>query len=152
MTASHPDLSKPSLAGLSYVLRHPEIWPDGFEWNYGNCRTCAMGIAHRLWTLVPDLFFVTPDIWIRATAAKFVLAGEDASRIFGWAGGSRDTQPIGFSQLVTPTDIADLIDAYLAKQADARADRGLAKLIDAALHSPASHSEPPPVYTVERVW
>ena len=28
------DLSKPSLHALSYALRHPDTWPEGFVWDY----------------------------------------------------------------------------------------------------------------------
>jgi hypothetical protein len=46
-----PDLARPSLAGLIYALRNlGEVLPD-FEWNYRDCRTCAMGVAHDLWDI-----------------------------------------------------------------------------------------------------
>lgn len=47
----------------------------------------------------------------------------------------------------THADVLALIDKTIATE---RAKRGTEKLIDDALHSPTS--EPPPVYTVERVW
>lgn len=45
------DLSRPSLRGLSYLLRHKELWPVGFEWDFGNCDRCAMGLAFSIWNL-----------------------------------------------------------------------------------------------------
>jgi hypothetical protein len=43
----------PSLIGLSYALRHPETWPEGFAWNYNDCKSCAIGLACQLWSLSP---------------------------------------------------------------------------------------------------
>lgn len=43
------DLSKPSLQALSHLLRHKELWPDGFEWDYRRCSTCAIGLSRELW-------------------------------------------------------------------------------------------------------
>ncbi len=47
-----PDLSKPSLEGLSWLLRHKEAWPPGqpgHRWDYSCRNTCAIGIARRQW-------------------------------------------------------------------------------------------------------
>ncbi len=44
-----PDLSKPTLPGLAYLLRRPDLWPKGFSWDYGNCNRCAMGLVTRMW-------------------------------------------------------------------------------------------------------
>lgn len=43
------DLSRPSLPALVWVLRHREIWPPRFKWDYTDCYSCAMGLAWRLW-------------------------------------------------------------------------------------------------------
>jgi hypothetical protein len=43
------DLLVPSLENLAFMLRHPETWPEGFEWDYGCYAGCAVGLAHRLW-------------------------------------------------------------------------------------------------------
>lgn len=43
------DLSKPSIEGLIYALRHPEVWPKGFEFDFRFCSKCAMGLAHAMW-------------------------------------------------------------------------------------------------------
>lgn len=48
-----PDLSKPSLTGLSYLLRHRELWPEGFNFYFMRCEDCAIGLAHRVWRGVP---------------------------------------------------------------------------------------------------
>jgi len=43
------DLSKPSLETLSHILRHKDLWPKNFTWDFGSCQHCAMGLAHKLW-------------------------------------------------------------------------------------------------------
>ena len=52
-----PPLDIPSLEALSYALRHRELWPSGFVWEFNNCNRCAMGLAWRLWSFVgsPEL-------------------------------------------------------------------------------------------------
>lgn len=94
------DLSKPSVRALSWALRHPEMWPKGFAWNYANCETCAIGIAATLWGVE----------W-GETRTAFGLSWEDDDRIFITAGESRDLDP----ESVTPDMVADDIDAYLAR-------------------------------------
>ena len=37
------------MSALAYLLRHPQTWPTGFEWDFGNCHTCAMGLSYALW-------------------------------------------------------------------------------------------------------
>jgi hypothetical protein len=44
-----PDLTTSTEAGLVWLLRHPEAWPDGFEWDYSDCEACAMGLAAEVW-------------------------------------------------------------------------------------------------------
>jgi len=41
--------NKPTIGALVFALRHPELWPPGFEWNFNVCETCAIGLAHRMW-------------------------------------------------------------------------------------------------------
>lgn len=43
------DLSKPSLSGLSYLLRNNAIWPIGFKWDFSTTETCALGLASEYW-------------------------------------------------------------------------------------------------------
>ena len=42
----------PSLKNLSYILRHREWWPDGFEWDYRYCASCAIGLCEKLWGII----------------------------------------------------------------------------------------------------
>jgi hypothetical protein len=98
------DTDKPSLERLSYVLRHKELWPEGFQWDFSVCVQCAMGMARDLW-------------WKGETAGlteisyKFDLAYPDSKSMFlapanKWYGKSM--------RAVTPNMVADRIDAYLA--------------------------------------
>ena len=40
--------SAPTLAELAEILRNRSRWPEGFEWDFNDCRTCAMGLAKVL--------------------------------------------------------------------------------------------------------
>jgi hypothetical protein len=109
------DLDKPSLHALSYVLRHPDTWPDGFVWDYRYCDQCAMGLAHELWKdKVADT-----DIYNGASimARRFGMAFEEARAIFMEARGAPRRYFIGPRNYDahTPERVADQIDAYLKK-------------------------------------
>lgn len=95
------DLDKPSLHALSYALRHPDTWPDGFVWDYKECDQCAMGLAHCLWrSSIPEA-----DTWNGASimAKKFAMPYGEAENIF-------------FNhKAVTPEMVADQIDKYLER-------------------------------------
>lgn len=43
------DLSAPSLAGLAYALRHPELWPKEFIWDAAHPHKNPVGLAFKLW-------------------------------------------------------------------------------------------------------
>lgn len=108
-----PDLSKPSLEGLSWLLQHlsTELPTHKYEHYHfataGKCGTagCAYGICQIVW---PDAF--PPDLDI--------MEGVRADRIFG-----RNAYVTIFSTYayrcspwdVTPQMVADRIDAYLAE-------------------------------------
>jgi hypothetical protein len=119
------DLDKPSLHALSYALRHPDTWPEGFVWNYGNCANCAMGLAHALWNGIP---VVGPKDGPSVMAHKFAMPWGEAKRIFlgGFDWTPTRTFTKGFLwwserylkfdlKRVTPEMVADQIDAYLAR-------------------------------------
>lgn len=143
---TQPDLSKPSLAALSHVLRHPEIWPKGFKWNYDSCHRCGIGLTEVLWKVAlmsSNVMAIPPNV-------GKALAIPDQQVVYAIFIDAHKKLGKPARSAVTPADVATIIDAYLSKQASERAARGVAKIIDTALHSPTS--EPPPVYTVERVW
>lgn len=92
-----PDLSKPSARGLSYLLRHKELWPEGFIWNYGCHGTCAIGLASRVWLHHPHAFsaMVGKACGIDRAAAQDIF--------------------LNMAPDVLPSEVADRIDAYLAE-------------------------------------
>lgn len=102
-TEAKPDLSKPSLEGLSWLLRH---LPPDHEWNFKivggptGCGSagCALGLAHRVWPAWDgnDAAWGVPT----AISYTFFLHGQYA--------------PVP-DYLVTPTMVADRIDQYLAE-------------------------------------
>ena len=99
-------LDQPSLRGLSYVLRHKELWPKGFEWGYEDCLTCAMGMASRMWS---DIGFPASSAMTRV----FGMPLDVAKRIFG-GGDVEQTYGTRIYSYVTPEMVADKIDEYLA--------------------------------------
>ena len=102
------DLSKPSLEALAFMLRHREMWPGGFEWNYNECSTCAVGMARRLWeSSIPTRYCISEDV-----AKAFGMRECDASLIFIRAARRRYI----LATSVTPEMVADDIDAYLAER------------------------------------
>ena len=99
------DLSKPSIAALSYALRHRETWPKDFKWNFFCCTTCAMGLAARLWTqLRPFHENIGANLGVSISAAHRIFV----QAAWEW-GGPTDSPD------VSPEDIADLLDAHLAE-------------------------------------
>lgn len=102
-----PDLSVPSLEGLSWLLRHSEQWPAGFVWDYGDCDKCAMGLAAKLW----HHSFQKTDhhgyyCW---SINSFKLSSKIVERIF-----YNLNKVYGMHRLnITPIHVADAIDEYL---------------------------------------
>lgn len=106
--AAQIDLSKPSLEALSFLLRHRELWPKGFEWGYGECVSCAMGLAVSLWSIYrKDSYGDTVRKALHVTEEK----KEQFNDIFYFAGSRRGVN------LIIPEMVADDIDAYLARSA-----------------------------------
>jgi hypothetical protein len=97
-----------NLQNLATVLRHREMWPEGFEWNYEKCSTCAMGLAWRLGMISCH--------GISKAAEEFGIPYNVAFRIFLWL-----TIERGGGKNVTPEHVADAIDAYLAEAATTEA-------------------------------
>lgn len=96
-----PTTDKPSLAALSYVLRHREMWPEGFVWDYGSCTRCAMGLSTVLWRTMG-----TPctEIMVRS----FKMNRDDAQHIFLFLHKNDVSE-------ITPQHVADAIDRLLAE-------------------------------------
>lgn len=92
------DVGKPELHVLSYALRHRDVWPEGFVWDFGDCDKCAMGLVDELWVLFDG-----------SITTIFEMRGADAIRLF-----CSDGYPGIPAKDVTPEMVADKIDAYLA--------------------------------------
>lgn len=135
-TALFRDLNKPSLHGLSYALRHPDTWPNGFVWDYGYCSGCAMGLAHALWGFMSAQGVGGNEhggIAVTEAARAFAVPYKEAKNIFlgiedgytaPWIPTKTKTKGALFWKkevtkanhtAVTPEMVADQIDAYLAK-------------------------------------
>jgi hypothetical protein len=99
------DLGKPSLEALSFMLRHRETWPPGFEWNYTHCRSCAFGLAQKTWRLIAN-FGLVDEI----AAQWFNISENDAFQIF-YRTSIKRRCAMG---AVTPEMVADDIDLHLA--------------------------------------
>lgn len=81
---------KPTLANLSYLLRHKELWPKSFKtWDYSGGPTCAIGLCEAYWG--------SASILERRADITF--------------GVSTDDHPC--MEEVTPEDVADHIDRTL---------------------------------------
>lgn len=109
---------KPSLTALAYALRHPETWPEGFEWDYGDCESCAMGLAGELWAKVDGVLYRD---WIARSMAMPYRAVDDIFFELGWTKTVRRrflrravVTEVQDMDSVGPDDVADAIDRYLA--------------------------------------
>lgn len=100
-------LEAPSMRALSYMLRHQETWPAGFEWNYRNCHSCAMGLAYKTWKSIqcPDSFEMSRALGMDVEVARGIFcAGPHYAFSFA---------PFDFVN-ITPEMVADKIDEYAA--------------------------------------
>jgi hypothetical protein len=103
-TETKPDLSKPSLEGLSWLLRH---LPETHKWNFAiiggetlcGSTGCAIGLAYAQWNntigSLRAFLGITPDVSVHFfSPSAYTAKAKD----------------------VTPTMVADRIDAYLASR------------------------------------
>jgi hypothetical protein len=96
-----PNLTTPSLVGLAYLLRHKELWPRGFDWNYNASQTCAVGLSYQFWGNG------CPILWCDWTRNTFPIPLEKYNNIFYHPFDDKDYSD------VTPEDIASIIDDFL---------------------------------------
>lgn len=111
------DLSRPSLAGLSYALRHLAEVAPGHAYDHNHyarptcCGTsgCAIGVAQVLW----------PEE-IGEVSGRF---GSVSSHYFGNEAfhGIFSTNAYSAEEVVTPERVADRIDEWLSKYGETRA-------------------------------
>jgi len=111
------NLSTPSLAGLSYVLRHKVLWPKDFKWNFMHCNACAMGLARRLWDTLDRRKDKWGDLRSEDIANAFNMPSRMVDYIF-WGEGRWASTESGSTKLnITPEMVADQIDKYLEDSA-----------------------------------
>ncbi len=96
MLSTLPDLSRPSAKGLAYLLRHKELWPEGFSWDYIDPDRCAIGLARRYWPRSHLPLYGSFGLSVRQSARIFNFP---LSWLFG---------------LHTPARIANLLDKAAA--------------------------------------
>jgi len=124
LTTKKPDLSRPSLKGLSYLLRHKKEWPKNFRWDYEVLIShgypwfatineshivegCAIGLAILVWPEEARKI-VGSRLDRPKTMARVLKLKEKVARdIFFNAR--------GYPRQVTPKMVADKIDAYLGE-------------------------------------
>lgn len=113
-------ISKPTLAALSFVLRNKDLWPAGFQWDFGSTKECAMGLAHRLWPADVPEPFGAPETGSAQMAGVFKIPYQAADDIFY---GSTRSYPYKLLWMtlgvtprrdVTPEMVAGAIDKYVA--------------------------------------
>jgi hypothetical protein len=123
---THPDairalLARPSVEGLIYALRHPEVWPEGFVWDYSDCTTCALGLTYRLWISSDD----EADIpWIGKAARwgekHFGMPPEIAEHVFLDLADTRCGEPDAVQQrkflAITPEHVAAALERWLERR------------------------------------
>lgn len=109
------EVSRPSLENLAYCLRHPDTWPEGFYWDYGKCERCAMGLAHELWSSIPE---ASNETGASIMARAFHMSYEAAHTIFFGSAWRKRKFFGGYfyppHSTITPSMVADAIDKYLA--------------------------------------
>lgn len=94
---------------LAALLRDRSRWPDGFEWDFYDCRTCAMGLSQKTWKPERE-----KNPTVASTAALIGISVEKAHEIFAarpsvvWY--NNGPRRLG----VTPEDIAADLEALEA--------------------------------------
>lgn len=96
-----------NLAGLSYALRHPEVWPAGFVWDYSRCSHCAIGLAMEL--------FSDNRAWSTVILNEIIPGWHFDPRISKiFMNLNKKSCPM---KDITPENVADAIDHYLVATA-----------------------------------
>jgi hypothetical protein len=102
------NLDKPTLEGLIYLLRHPDLWPVGFSWFYPDCMRCAMGLSYFMWK---NSGISHPILGTSQTVGRhFDLDEYQSKNAFLGATWRLHKFPL---TKVTPEMVADLLESYL---------------------------------------
>jgi hypothetical protein len=95
-------VNRPTIGALSFALRHKELWPADFHWDYSRCETCAMGLARRMWPKHVE----EPNL--SSMVAAFGIDHDTAARIFT---GSYSYHAIVVDEPILPVHVADILDS-----------------------------------------
>lgn len=107
-----------TLADLAWRLRHPETWPPGFKWDYGNCSSCAMGLAVRL---LDQPFPDDIENWMANQFPEASDGDPELPLLNEWAesvfleGLHPEAKLSEIAHTITPAMVADAIDQWLEK-------------------------------------
>jgi hypothetical protein len=104
-----PVTETPSLERLAWVLEHPESWPVGFEWDYTNCRKCAVGMAERLYGFRNPCGIATVGSFM---GCHFGIPHKVAVAIFLRLGAAEGVP----ARDISPLHVASAIREYLASR------------------------------------
>jgi hypothetical protein len=97
--------NKPTIGALSFALRHKELWPADFHWDYSRCETCAMGLARRMWPKHVE----EPNL--SSMVAAFGIDHDTAARIFTGSYMYYNRMMIAGYEPILPEHVADVLDS-----------------------------------------
>lgn len=108
--ANHPSTDVAKLTAAIALLRDRSLWPKGFVWDYGSCRTCAMGLLYAATEGVLD-----GEVWDIITWSwrywDGVLSAQAQLAIF-----LNLTRSLGRSYgRITPDDVVDALNRVLQR-------------------------------------
>jgi hypothetical protein len=96
----HIDTSKkPTMKALSFLLRHRELWPSDFVWDYMYHQTCAYGLMLRHWDIKDN----SEELVTESAARTLGISQSSACWIFIYGGDK-------LMERVQPEDVAALLD------------------------------------------
>lgn len=110
-------------AKLVHLLRTPSEWPAGFEWDYGSCRTCAIGLLCATTGIAPINQFGGGDLFhteVSRIGKAVGLTPNQADQCFIYASEPFLTYDEGLTDGVSPERVADLIEHLAPIPAAAR--------------------------------
>ena len=125
-----PDLSKPSLRGLAWLLRRQDHWKEWFVCDFMNswtirydqrghyCGTagCAIGLAQETW---PDVSRVEYHLGLPEKYVKAIFYDQALDLQCGLPTRRHKFYSVPMWR-VTPLMVADMIDRYLGDHPDAQ--------------------------------
>jgi hypothetical protein len=97
--------NKPTIGALSFALRHKELWPADFKWDYTRCEYCAMGLARRMWPKH------VAEANLTSMISAFGIDPDHARRIFTGSYMYYGRMVMAGYEPILPEHVADALDA-----------------------------------------